>query len=189
MSERKHINVNLIHSFKNTRTRSAFGESQSLKEPKYQIFNYVCHWHFVYMLIFYSSYHFLSSSYLIFPVFQMNVCEIKCILKCCEVSTMIFSSNHPLGGFFSLVCSVVRIGKEKTLFSVVLKLLFPSLLPGASLYFALSLLSHLAWFSCHLCWVYTSARRLILVCLLWFQHICLISMDVGKGLCYKSGLD
>lgn len=53
--------------------------------------------------------------------------------------------------------SVVRIGKEKTFFRVGLELLFPTLLPGTSLYFALSFLSHLSGFSRHLRWVYTSA--------------------------------
>lgn len=33
-----------------------------------------------------------------------SLSEIKCILKCCEVSTMISSSDHPLGG----LCACVR---------------------------------------------------------------------------------
>lgn len=77
------------------------------------------------MLIFYSSYRFLSSSYLFFPVSQMNVDEIKCILKCCcEVFTICSSSDNLLGGFF-LVCSSVGTGKEKNVFQCYFVASFP----------------------------------------------------------------
>lgn len=64
--------------------------------------------------------------------------------------------------FFLLVCSAAGIGKEKeknkTSFNVIFELLFPSPLPGASLCFALSVLSHLAWISCHLSWLPPAQR-------------------------------
>lgn len=83
-----------------------------LKTVKYQIFHYLCFWHVVYMLIFYSLNHFISFPYLFFPVSQMNVGEIKGILKHCEVSTIIFLWPS-LGSLFLLVCSAVGIEKEK----------------------------------------------------------------------------
>lgn len=53
-----------------------------------------------------------------------------------------------------------KINQKTPFFNVIFELLFPSPLPGASLYFALPVLSHLAWISCHLSWPSTSARRL-----------------------------
>lgn len=113
------------------------------------------------MLMFYSPEHFISSPYLFFPVSQTNVGEIKRILKHCEVSTIIFLWPS-LGSLFLLVCSAVGIGneKKKPFLNVIFELLFPPLLPGASLYFALSVLSHSAWISCHSSWASTSAPRL-----------------------------
>lgn len=65
------------------------------------------------MLIFYSPNHFISSPYLLLPVSQMNVSEIKRILKHCEVSTVIFLRPSLGNLFFLLVCSVVGIGKGR----------------------------------------------------------------------------
>lgn len=135
-----------------------------LKTVKYQILHYLCFWHVVYVLIFYSLNHFISFPYLFFPVSQMNEGEIKSILKHCEVSTIIFLWPSLGSPFFVGVFSS-RIGKEKEkkkfFFNVIFELLFPSPLPGASLYFALSALSHLAWISCYLSWA-----------ALWFHQIC-----------------
>lgn len=156
-----------------------------LKTVKYQILHYLCFWHVVDMLIFYSPNHFISSPYLFFPVSQMNVGEIKHILKHCEVSTIIFLWPS-LGSLFLLVCSAAGTGKEKkNIFQCYFWASFPSpapwsqlvLCPLCSFSLGLNLLQFILGF--HQC---KEAA-------LWFQQICCRSMEMGKSLHQNSGLD